>query len=54
MGNLLRHHNKRGTFGLRSKKTGKIIEKFRLRNTADFMKSKYEKLYIEELEVIEL
>lgn len=47
-----RRINKRGKFGLRSKTTGKIIERFRLRNTADFMKSKYEQIYYDEMEVV--
>lgn len=54
MDELVKRYNKRVKFGLKSKNTGKIISKFRLSNTAKFMKSKYERLYLEELEVVKL
>lgn len=52
MGNLLSRYNERETYGLKSKNTGKIVATFRNQNTAVNMKSKYEKEYIEELEVV--
>jgi hypothetical protein len=44
--------NKKRKYCLRNKKTGKIVEKFRLRSTAEAMKSKYQKIHLEEMEVV--
>lgn len=46
--------NKMGRYGLKSLKTGNIVEKFRTLGAVNNMKYKYEKEMIEELEVVKI